>query len=1250
MAPGQPIQDRLDAVGDGDARFEIRGTLGAGGMGIVYRAFDRRRGREVALKTLRQASGRELYRFKREFRALADIVHPNLVGLDELHTAGDEWFFTMELVEGVTFIQWVRDQDARGEPTVSLSAAITEPHDAAGGAPAPAPESIEGTLRPGRLEDALAQLVEGVLALHASGKLHRDLKPSNVLVTAEGRVVLLDFGLIFATGQRHLDLTHDRAAVGTPAYMSPEQAADEPLDEASDWYSVGVILYEALTGRRPFEGTAEAMMRRKQSEVPAAPHERAPGVPPVLSALCMRLLARSPSERADGHAILTALGRTPSRATLDLERAQSTGPFVGRRAELAALRRAYDDGREHGIAMFVRGDSGIGKSQLVRHFLDQLGDEPLVLEGRCYQRESVPYKTLDTLIDAVTGVLLRLSPDRLAAALPRDLAALARLFPVLRRVPLVEDRAAGAALPPDPQELRRRAFTALRTLLRSLAAIAPVVIAIDDLQWGDADSAVFLAELIHHPEPVPLLLVLLYRSGDDAGVVAQIAEPRAGLPRGDTRVLDVTPLGLDEAHQLVRALGGGTDTTSELLVREAGGHPLFLAELAHAASARADVASLEQLVERRVAALPAAAAALLRVVAAAARPVAVEQAARAAGTSDAGAAVRLLRAERLVRVHHRDDGAALEPYHDRIRAAALATLASGEVRHVHEALARTIEAAAGHGDGLVEHWLAAGDPARAAEHAVQAAQRAEDKLAFHRAAALYAVALEHGGSEPAVRRHLLTRRAAALRDAGALIEAATAFADAARDAPPDEALELDRLRLEQLLRSGRLAEGLELARGVLGRVGVRMASSTGAALRAAIVERIRIRFRGQDHVERAESAVDPATLRRLDTLYSCASGLAFIKPVVGRALQFKFLREALDAGEPHRIALAMSMELGYLGQAGVSSRPRIEDLVSRLSRVSARNQSPGMSAIATACEGLALFLMGRWRESRRLLASGGKELRDHATSLRWEISLADQYTTFAMFYLGETRELARLVPLLLAGAVERGDVYTQHGLRSARSNVAWLVMDRPEEARAQVAAVDLEAYDTGDDYHLLHYYQLLALTQADLYEGKAIEAWRRVDAGSRPLDRSYLLRIQNVRIETSFLRARAALACAMVSSPDQRPALIAEARRRIRGLEDEDAGWASGFAEQLRALVALVQDDRAGAEAHLEAAERIFARSDMSLHAAIMRLRLGQLAGGPVGAAWAAGARHRLRDEAIVDPDRMARMLCPWPAGLGDAG
>jgi hypothetical protein len=1230
---------------DGD-RFEVLGTLGAGGMGIVYRALDRRLGREVALKTLRHADGRDLYRFKREFRSLTDIVHPNLVVLHELHTSGDEWFFTMDLVEGVPFLDWVRALAAADEPTAEIpipSASLAQ------GDPGPRSPHRGGRVDLDRLDAAFGQLVDGVLALHVSGMLHRDLKPSNVLVGPDGRVVLLDFGLVADVAAAGTDQTHEAAAVGTPAYMSPEQAGDEALTAASDWYAVGVMLYEVLSGRRPFEGSAGEVMQRKRLEVPPSPSELDPTVPPALSALCMRLLARAPAARPGGREILAELGREPSRATLELERSLRAAPFVGRDSELAVLRAAGDDSRRHGVAVFVRGDSGMGKSQLVRRYLDELGPGALVLEGRCYERESVPYKTLDTVIDALTAVLLRLDAERLGRVLPRDIAALSRLFPVLRRIALVAERSIGTPLPVDPQEVRRRAFGALRFLLGALARACPVVIAIDDLQWGDADSAVFLAELIHHPEPVPLLLVLIHRleGGDDGGVVEQVRVARPGIPAGDARVIDVGPLGAADARQLVRALGAGATESAEILIREGGGHPLFLAELARASTRRGgDPTSLEDLIGQRIARLPASAAALLRTAAVAARPVLVDQAIRAAGDGSGSADLALLRAERLVRVRHRgdSDAAFVEPYHDRIRAAAVAGLDAAAQRGVHEALARTYEEAIGDGDreGLVDHWLAAGFPERGAAYAMEAAQAAEEKMAFHRAAQLYLLALRHGGGSPDQRRARLRKRAVALANAGALGAAADAFGEAAVGAPPDEALDLERLRIEQLLRRGNLAEGLALSRGLLARVGVHLPLAGRAALRAALVERVRLRLRGLGHVERAESEVPPELLRTVDVLYSTSGGLAFVAPIAGKALQFRFLRAALDAGEPQRITNALSMELGYLATAGVKVADRVDALVSRLGRVSARNQHPGLAGFATVCEGLAMFMMGRWREARRSIDIGIKALRDHGVGLRWETSLTELYLTSTLFYLGETRELARLVPLLLRDALERGDVYAQHGLRAWRSNVAWLVMGRPEEARAHAAAVARER-TTQEGFHLQHYFELLAQTQIDLYEGDAETAWRRVEAAWRTLERSYLLRIQSVRIEASFLRARVALASAL-ATPAAAPPRLAVARRLARRLDREGAPWASAFAEQIRALLAVAAGDRAAAEARLERAERAFAAADMGLFASVLRLRRGQLDGGPAGTAWAAEARTALGTQAIADADAMARMICPWPA------
>jgi len=196
----------LPAEFGGTERFEIRRRLGAGGMGVVYAAYDRERNAQVAIKTLRSLSPDRIARFKSEFRAVQGLSHPNLVAMGELLEAGGQWFFTMELVDGVDFARYVRPS-SDDATAVSATEHTPRPQIAALDEP--------------RLRDAACQLARGLAALHAAGMIHRDVKPSNVRVTPEGRVVLLDFGLI--RDARSVDST-DADMVGTVAYMAPEQA------------------------------------------------------------------------------------------------------------------------------------------------------------------------------------------------------------------------------------------------------------------------------------------------------------------------------------------------------------------------------------------------------------------------------------------------------------------------------------------------------------------------------------------------------------------------------------------------------------------------------------------------------------------------------------------------------------------------------------------------------------------------------------------------------------------------------------------------------------------------------------------------------------------------------------------------------------------------------------------------------------------------------------------------------------------
>ncbi len=565
-------------IGDfrGTERFEVRRRLGAGAFGVVYEAHDRERRATVALKTLVQVDPAALYRFKQEFRALADVIHPNLVALHELVSEGDVWFFTMELVQGVSFLEHIRADKGfacadtmMDRPPVpartGTSGRVAEPGgggDAGAGAGAGA-----GILNLGRLRSSLRQLAEGVAALHAAGKLHRDLKPPNVLVTDEGRVVILDFGLVAELEtSRPGASTDETGLVGTAAYMAPEQAAAQPLSEASDWYSVGAMLYEALTGRVPHLGTFMQVLVNKQKFDPPPPRSFEPTVPDDLNRLCLELLSRNPLARPTGREVLRRLGAGPAdgeggglRPPTPSGAMSAALSLVGRERHLSGLREAFEATlKGRAVTVYVHGPSGMGKSALARHFVDELArrDEAVALIGRCYERESVPYKAFDTLIDALSRHLMKLPRLECEALLPRDVLTLARLFPVLRRVEAVAEAPRRAAESPDPQELRRRAFSALRELLARLADRRPLVLFIDDLQWGDVDSAALLHDLLRPPDPPALLLVGCYRSEDaeTSPVLRALLRPRAAAC--ELREVVVGPLGPAEARELALELLG----------------------------------------------------------------------------------------------------------------------------------------------------------------------------------------------------------------------------------------------------------------------------------------------------------------------------------------------------------------------------------------------------------------------------------------------------------------------------------------------------------------------------------------------------------------------------------------------------------------------------------------------------------------------------------------------------------------------
>jgi hypothetical protein len=399
----------------GDARFRPLAFVGRGSLGSVYRALDEKSGSVVALKTILAAEPDWIDRLKREFRSVQGVVHRNLVQLYDLVVGEDACFFTMEFVEGQDFVSHVRG-DKREAPFV---------------------EVID------RFRLAAPQLAAGVSALHAAGHVHRDIKPGNLKVDTEGRVVLLDFDLV-APVAHHLPMDFASAGVaGTFAYMAPEQMIGEKIGPAADWYAVGGVLYESLTGELP---TAELYHRRI---VPLL--DRAPEVPAWLAALIEALLSNDPDARPTGEEILRCLDRecAPEAPGTGVRAEEPRVELVGRARDLAQLESTY---REGGVAVIgIHGSSGVGKSELVRTFLAGLAASageaaPVILAGRCNPQESIRYKALDAIVDALSRHL-RDTGESLPNLEPGRAAALTRLFPVLARVPGLAEAARKGTVP-----------------------------------------------------------------------------------------------------------------------------------------------------------------------------------------------------------------------------------------------------------------------------------------------------------------------------------------------------------------------------------------------------------------------------------------------------------------------------------------------------------------------------------------------------------------------------------------------------------------------------------------------------------------------------------------------------------------------------------------------------------------------------------------------------------------------------------
>jgi predicted ATPase len=544
--------------------YEILGRLGWGGMGVVYKARDERLGRVVALKFLPAEYARDADRlalFHREARTASALNHPYICTVHDLGEHDGRPFIVLEFVEGRTLRDLVAER-----PGAEVVARL------------------------------IGQAARALAVAHAAGVVHRDVKPENLMVRSDGYVKVLDFGLARRLPGVDGGLSStapppeaEGGITGTVPYMSPEQARGEPPGPASDVFSLGVVLYEVVTGRHPFPADNPLeVLRAIVAEDPVPPSRLNPEVPAPLDELIERMLEKDPAARpsaAEVEAALSALsGLHGSPAAAPPARpAPRPRPWtVGRIDERAGLWAAFEAAAAGaGEMVCVVGEPGIGKTTLVEDFLADLaadGRSCHVARGRCSARlaDAEAYLPVLEALDSLT----RGPSGGTTARYLRTLAPTwyAELAPAAR--PEARGQRPEDAAPASSQTRLKRELVAF---LQELSRRTPVVLFIDDSHWADVPTADLLAYLGRHCPGLRLLIVVAYRR--DEILLANhpfLAAQRDLQGRGACRELAPGLLDPADVGRYMDFAFPGHEFPPDLAATvhaRTGGNPLFIAEL-----------------------------------------------------------------------------------------------------------------------------------------------------------------------------------------------------------------------------------------------------------------------------------------------------------------------------------------------------------------------------------------------------------------------------------------------------------------------------------------------------------------------------------------------------------------------------------------------------------------------------------------------------------------------------------------------
>lgn len=702
-------------------RYRIVEQIGEGGMGAVYRALDRLTGGTVALKRVNvpataltfasqsPASDTQeaLLSLALEFRTLAGLRHPHIVSvLDYGIDAERQPYFTMQLIEGAkTLTDYAASLDT--------------------------PEKIR----------LLVAVLQALSYLHRRGIIHRDLKPANVLVTADGRVKVMDFGLALHQAQ---DIPASTELAGTITYMAPELFTGAPASVASDLYAVGVMIYEMFAGIHPFQSDSISTLINRVLTESADTSLLDFDLGLVLD----RLLSKDPDSRyPDADSTIIALCQAaeqtiPREDAVLRESFLQAAQFVGRSTEFQHLQSALEKTTHNvGSAWLIGGESGVGKSRLLDELCTRvLVEGGLVLRGQAVEGGGLPFQLWR---DPLRRLVLNTDLSDLEAGVLKAV------------VPDIDDLLERAI--PDAPELvgtpgRQRLVLTIAEIITRCAQSAhyPLVLVLEDLQWT-SESLEPLQQIATAYHQIPLLIIGSYRDDERPDLPTVLPEMTV------MKLLRLSPTAISDLSAAMLGESGRSSAVVDFLKRETEGNAYFMVEVVRALAEEAGQLSaigsmklpqrilaggVEQVVRRRLERLPEIMRNLLKHAAVAGREIDLKLMGSFASPFSLDLWLTACANTAILEVA---DGA-WRFAHDKLREAVLTEWVGDQRPVLHRQVAENLEAVYGsdeaHADVLLDHWHQAGDAAKDIFYTQIVANRLIDTLAdYHRAVSLLEQAL-----------------------------------------------------------------------------------------------------------------------------------------------------------------------------------------------------------------------------------------------------------------------------------------------------------------------------------------------------------------------------------------------------------------------------------------------------------------------------------------------------------------------------